>query len=511
VGKVLYEASTGRDRTEFPTPPIDLDAEEATAWADFNEVLLRACAPIPTERYPDAPSMLGDLQLLRAGKSVRRLRTLERRQRLMTRLGGIAVLAGLVLTGALLRERFHARQLAALATENRTHAVRLHLAEAFRRIDDGDIPGSLPSLIAAWRRDSNDPQRAAIHQTRFAIVAQQCPQTVALGAHEGTITSGRFSSDGRWIVTASDDHTARVWSTDDGNPRYPPLHHPDVLLAAEFSHNDSRILTVSRDGTLSAWDAFSGAAVLSHLTGTSPLQCAAFSPDHTLVALGGEDGRVSVHRIGTSQATSGPKCAGPIHALAWIPDSTPRSALFLHVESGRLLGSGLPHLAGVMAVAYRSDGHQVATGGNDGVVRLWDPQTYQTMGRAMHHARGILHLEFSRDGRFLLSTSLDRTARLWDSSTGNPISAPIVHTDHLWKVQFTKDNQSWIAASGPLNASARTGHLKLYHFPRILPSPEQAESISSLIAGHRVKENGATEPIPTPEWVASFRRSTGTR
>jgi WD40 repeat protein len=52
-------------------------------------------------------------------------------------------------------------------------------------------------------------------------------------------TSARFSADGRWLVTASKDMTARVWDSGTGALRYAPLRHADEVLDAQFSRTAS--------------------------------------------------------------------------------------------------------------------------------------------------------------------------------------------------------------------------------------------------------------------------------
>ena len=37
-----------------------------------------------------------------------------------------------------------------------------------------------------------------------------------LNGHTGRVTNGALSSDGRWVVTSSDDATARVWDVASG-------------------------------------------------------------------------------------------------------------------------------------------------------------------------------------------------------------------------------------------------------------------------------------------------------
>jgi WD40 repeat protein len=74
------------------------------------------------------------------------------------------------------------------------------------------------------------------------------------------------------VVTASDDHTARVWDTETGQPESEPLRHDKSVRDAEFSPSGARIVTASDDGTARVWDLLNGspadAGVLASLAET---------------------------------------------------------------------------------------------------------------------------------------------------------------------------------------------------------------------------------------------------
>jgi WD40 repeat protein len=56
----------------------------------------------------------------------------------------------------------------------------------------------------------------------------------------------------------------------------------------------------------------------------------------------------------------------------------------------------------------------LAAGGHDGLVHLWNPATGQRLMTLTDHTAGVLGLAFSSDGQTLASGSLDRTIRLWN-------------------------------------------------------------------------------------------------
>jgi len=79
LGKVLYEACTGKDRHDFPDLPTQLDElPNYEQLLELNEVILHACKNDLAQRYASAWDMHADLVALANGKSVRRLKALER-------------------------------------------------------------------------------------------------------------------------------------------------------------------------------------------------------------------------------------------------------------------------------------------------------------------------------------------------------------------------------------------------------------------------------------------------
>ncbi|HWY92175.1 MAG TPA: hypothetical protein VNY04_04675, partial [Chthoniobacterales bacterium] len=72
--------------------------------------------------------------------------------------------------------------------------------------------------------------------------------------HGDKVSSACFSPDGRWVLTASADLTARLWSANSGEPFGMPMKHEDAVLWAQFSPDCQRVLTASEDKAARLWD-----------------------------------------------------------------------------------------------------------------------------------------------------------------------------------------------------------------------------------------------------------------
>jgi tetratricopeptide (TPR) repeat protein len=129
LGKVLYEISTGRDRQQFPELPTGInELPDRAALAEFNEVLLRACAPGVKQRYESAAEMHADLALLQSGKSVARMRAVERRLRFVQRAAAVVTVIAALAAGLYLWQARQTKQVRELANQNR------QIAEEYRQV-----------------------------------------------------------------------------------------------------------------------------------------------------------------------------------------------------------------------------------------------------------------------------------------------------------------------------------------------------------------------------------------
>jgi WD40 repeat protein len=134
----------------------------------------------------------------------------------------------------------------------------------------------------------------------------------------------------------------------------------------------------------------------------TPVRSVAFSPDGHRFATGGDNGSVRMWNTDTGQ---------PIGA-SLTPEQSAHESM-VHSNS--------------MTVVFSPDGHRLAAGGYDDMIRTWNADTGQPLGPPIKSATfGVMSLVFSRDGHRLAGTGRDGTAvRIWNVDTGQPAGAPI--------------------------------------------------------------------------------------
>jgi WD40 repeat protein/serine/threonine protein kinase len=108
--------------------------------------------------------------------------------------------------------------------------------------------------------------------------------------HKGPIQYAGFGPSGTQVITCSQDHTARVWDAESGQPLTPPLEHRAVVHHGDIS-KDGLIVTAAGDHA-ALWDLATGEMISPPLAHHDWVIHASFRPDGRRIATAGCDGAV---------------------------------------------------------------------------------------------------------------------------------------------------------------------------------------------------------------------------
>jgi WD40 repeat protein/uncharacterized caspase-like protein len=74
----------------------------------------------------------------------------------------------------------------------------------------------------------------------------------------------------------------------------------------------------------------------------------------------------------------------------------------------------------VRAVAFDRDARLLASGGGDGLVKIWDVETRRELASFEAHGGDVTDVAFTFDGRYVVSTGMDGVVRLWNADALRP-------------------------------------------------------------------------------------------
>ena len=511
LGAILYEMLCARPPFEGATPLdtlVQVQRFEPTSPRlmnrkvdrDLETICLKCLRKEPRRRYASARELIADLDLYLARRPIlsRPVGKVERgwlwcrRNPVVAAL--VALAAILLATGTVVStlfaisanvERQRAdkkaraegvanRRAQASAVESRTRLVRQLVANGMRRMDEADLAGALPWLAEALVLERGDSLLEEPHRFRLASALEQCIRPTRIWFHAAEVRVATFSPDGSLVLTACDDHSARLWDSAMGKPIGEPLMHDGPVLWADFSPDGARIVTTSADGTARIWDARTCAPSFEPLRHGGAVSHAEFTIDGTRLATASDDQTARIWNAISGEPLSEPLVhQHGVHRVAFSRDGrrlatasgTPSKGDFgagdariFDVATGALIGAPLRHDGNVRSVVFSDDGTRLFSAADDFVARIWNTSTQQLAAPALRHRNQVSQVAISPDDRVIATAGDDDVVRLWDAHTGEVLAPPLHLGGKVRCLAFSPDARR--VAAGAVVGVARVFDLR---------------------------------------------------
>ncbi len=262
--------------------------------------------------------------------------------------------------------------------------------------------------------------------------------------HQRGVHCADWRPDGQFFASASADYSIRIWRLD-GTQVRALAGHGDAVWQVRYSPDGERLVSVSSDRTVRLWS-HTGQMLKTWSDHTDTVWHASFSPDGQYIVSASEDNTLRLWHCQN----------GLVQTLRFEGTSADTSE---HKSDS------------VWCAAFDPQARFVASGGADGLIRLWPVinssqdknQPSLRLSAApialQGHRDWVRSLCFSPNGQFLASASDDGTVRLWsltDEALGtsevlNAENAQLLpplreHEGVIWDVDFDHTGERLISA-----------------------------------------------------------------
>ncbi|MFH1468584.1 MAG: CHAT domain-containing protein [Pseudomonadota bacterium] len=312
-------------------------------------------------------------------------------------------------------------------------------------------PGAAPGEVARHRgavrslhfdQEGRRVVSASADRSARVLGAARGEGLQMLEGHTLELRSARFSPDGRMVVTASDDETVRVWFPDRNLASMVLSGHDVSVRDARFDAAGERVVTTAWDGTVRIWPLGNVRVPQVIPAHHGLVGSVAFGLSADQIVSASWDGSVRITWLlpgmkprEFDRVESVPRAVRLHPSGHWLATAYADGLVRAwSVQEKGVYRDFSGHDGPAVSLAFSADGMQIAAGGNDGSVRIWrfdDPE--HPLRLAAHHDM-VWGLWFDPTGTRLVSAADDQLQVLWSLPGGQELARRELH-EGTWELR----------------------------------------------------------------------------
>ena len=312
----------------------------------------------------------------------------------------------------------------------------------------------LGSLFASILRGF-DQKRATHFLPNWQATKESGQLEQTLTGHVEEVRGVAITPDGQHALSASSDHTLKLWNLQSGLLEQTLSGHEAAVMAVAVSPNGQHALSASSDCTLKLWNLQSGLLEQTFTGHKKWVRGVAIFPDGEHALSASSDCTLKLWNLQSGlleRTLSGHDDA--VWAVAISPEgqyalsaSFDRTLKLWNLQSGLLERTLSGHEDAVWAVAISPEGQYALSASSDRTLRLWDLQSGKLEKILSGHENAVWAVAFSPNGRHAISASTDRTLKLWNMQSGQLEQSYLGHEAAVRGVAISPDGRHVLSAS----------------------------------------------------------------
>ena len=310
---------------------------------------------------------------------------------------------------------------------------------------------------AVPRRDRGRGSEALVAAAAIPrFILQARPLLRTLEGHSDCVYGVAVTPDGKRAVSASQDHTLKVWDLETGRALRTLEGHSAAVRGVAVTPDGKRAVSASGDKTLKVWDLETGRALRTLEGHSDSVNGVAVTPDGKRAVSASADNTLKVWDLETGRALRTLEGhSASVHGVAVTPDgkravsaSGDKTLKVWDLETGRALRTLEGHSDSVDGVAVTPDGKRAVSASWDNTLKVWDLETGRALRTLEGHSAYVYGVAVTADGKRAVSASRDKTLKVWDLETGRALHTLEGHSASVYGVAVTPDGKRAVSASG---------------------------------------------------------------